>query len=106
MSRRDDGGFGVEQFEDALAGGHRRLQDVVFVAEVLDGAEEALRVLDEGDEDAEGHGGEDGVAQSVGNAQVAEDGVAAKPDDESDGGGAKELDDGVIESVGKDRVRP
>jgi len=37
------------QLEHALAGSHCRLQDVVFVAEVLDGTEEALRVLDEGD---------------------------------------------------------
>ena len=43
------------------AGGHGGLQDVVFVAEVLDGPEEALRVLDEGDEDAEGDGAEDAV---------------------------------------------
>ena len=59
MRGRDDGRFGVEQLEDALAGGHGGLQDVVFVAEVLDGPEEALRVLDEGDEDAERDGAED-----------------------------------------------
>ena len=56
-------GLGVEQLEDALAGGHGCLQDVVFVAEVLDGAEEALRVLDEGDEDAEGDRAEDASAR-------------------------------------------
>ncbi len=50
---RDDLGRGVEQLEDALAGGHGGLQDVVLLAEVLDGAEEALGVLDEGDQDAE-----------------------------------------------------
>ena len=49
-------GLGIEQLEDALAGGHGGLQDVVLVAEVLDGAEEALRVLHEGDQDAEGDG--------------------------------------------------
>ena len=38
-------GCGVEQLEDAFAGGHGGLQDVVFVAQVLDGTPEALRVL-------------------------------------------------------------
>src|SRR5580658_10524328 len=32
----------IQQLEDALAGCHRRLQDVVLVAQVLDGAPEAL----------------------------------------------------------------
>ena len=56
---RDDGGALVEQFEDALGGGHGGLQDVVLVGELHDGAEEALRVLDKGDEHAEGDGAED-----------------------------------------------
>ncbi len=105
--RRDDGRFGVEQFEDPLAGRHRRLQDVVLVAEVLDGTEEALRVLDEGDQHAEGDGAEDRVAKrSVGIACVAEDGVASEPDNEGDGGGAEEFDDGIVEGVGEDGVSP
>ncbi len=37
----------VEQLEDALAGGHGRLQDVVLVAQILNRPPEALRVLDE-----------------------------------------------------------
>ena len=45
----------VEQLEDALAGGHGRLQDVEFFAEVLNRAEEALRVLHEGDERSDRH---------------------------------------------------
>ena len=107
MSGRDDRRFGVEQLEDALAGGHGGLQDVVLVAEVLDGAEEALRVLDEGDQHAEGDGAEDRVAQApLVIAGVAEDGVAAAPDDQRDGGGAEELDDGVVEGVGEDGVGP
>ena len=85
MCGREDGGFGVEQSEDALAGCHGCLEDVVFVAEVLDGTEEALRVLNEGDEHAEGDGAEDGVAHSGGIAGVAEDGVAAEPDDKFNG---------------------
>ena len=45
---------GIEQLEDALAGGHGRLQDVVLVAQVLNGPPEALRVLDEHGEHADG----------------------------------------------------
>ena len=37
---------------------------------------------------------------------VAKHGVAAEPDDERDGGGAQELDDGVVECVGEDGVGP
>jgi len=40
----------VEQLEDAFAGGHCGLQDVVFFAEVHDGTEESQSVLDEGDQ--------------------------------------------------------
>ena len=43
----------VEQLEDALGGGHSRLQDIEFFAEVLDGTEETLRVHHEGKENAE-----------------------------------------------------
>src|SRR3989454_10442337 len=43
----------VEQLEDALGGGHSRLQDIEFFAEVLDGTEETLRVHHEGDENAQ-----------------------------------------------------
>src|ERR1700761_8343936 len=53
VRRRSDVRRFVEQFEDAFGCRHRRLQDVVFVAEVLDGAEEALRILNECDENAE-----------------------------------------------------
>src|SRR5258708_6865283 len=82
----DDLGFGVEELEDALGCRHGGLEDVVFVAEVLDGAEEALRVLHEGDKDAKGDG-------------AFEDAGASAPDDERDGGGAEKLDDRVIEGV-------
>ena len=107
----DDLGGGVEQVEDALAGSHGGLEDVVFVAELLDGAEEALGVLDEGDEDTEGDGAEE--ARSAGEQRmgfqqggVVEDGGATAPEDEGDGGGAEELDDGVVEGVGEDGVGP
>ena len=53
LSGRDDLGRRVEQLEDALARGHGRLQDVVLLAQVLDGPEEALRILHEGHQHAE-----------------------------------------------------
>ena len=43
----------VEQFKHPLARCHSRLQDVVFLTQVLDGTEKALRVLHEGDQHAE-----------------------------------------------------
>ena len=115
---RDDLGLGVEELEDALAGGHGSLEDVVFFAKVLDGAEEALGVLDEGDEDAEGYGAKKaGVHDVAALRQIGvrgeplevlgvEDADAAAPDDESDGGGTEELDDGIVERVGEDCVGP
>src|SRR6185503_16738072 len=78
MRGRDDFRLGVEQLEDALAGGHGGLQDVVFVAEVLNGAEEAQSVLDERDEDADGDGAAHGAE-------------AADPEDERDGRGTEDF---------------
>ena len=46
----------VEQLEDALRGGHRRLQDVELLRHVGDGPEEPLRVEQEGDERPERQG--------------------------------------------------
>src|SRR5207302_2842795 len=43
----------VQQLENALAGGHGRLQDVVFFAEVHDWTEKPQSVLDEGDQHAQ-----------------------------------------------------
>src|SRR5262245_41236401 len=40
--------LGVDQLEQALRARHRRLQNVVLLAHVRDGPEEALRVLNEG----------------------------------------------------------
>src|SRR5215470_18704338 len=54
-SRRNDLRLSVEQLEDALAGSHGRLQDVVLLAKVLDRPEEALRILHEGGNNADGH---------------------------------------------------
>ncbi len=88
---RHDLGRRVQQFEDALAGGHRRLQDVVLLAEVLDGAEEALRVLHEGHQDSEGDG-------------IADDLVSAEPHHARDGGGRQDFHYRVINGVGQDGV--
>ncbi len=51
----------IEQLENAFAGGHGGLQDVVFVAEVLNRAEKTLRVAHEGDQDAQRGDCGDGV---------------------------------------------
>src|SRR5207253_9288930 len=42
--RRRNLHWGIKQLEDAFARCHRRLQNVVLLAEVLNGPEEALRV--------------------------------------------------------------
>ncbi len=89
--RRHDLGWGVEQLEDALARRHRRLQDVVLLAEVLDGTEEALRVLHERHQ----HSQADGVAENL---------VAAKPHYAGDGDGRQHFDDRVVDGVRQDRV--
>ncbi len=47
-SRRQHVRLGIEQLEDALGGRHGALQDVVLLAEVLNGPEEAQAVLQEG----------------------------------------------------------
>ena len=94
-----------------LAGGHGSLQDVVFLAEVHDGPEESLRVLDEHDEHTERDGAEEsGSAGDEGvrgeERGVVEDGQAAAPEDQGDGGGAEEFDDRVVPGVREDRVGP
>ena len=62
-----DGDGLVEQVENAFGGGHGGLQDVEFFAEVLNGAEETLRVMREGDEDADGErAGESGCRRPRG----------------------------------------
>ena len=49
-------GSRVQELEDALAGGHGRLEDVVLLAQVLDGPVETPDVLDEGHQAAQGEG--------------------------------------------------
>ena len=81
----------IQQLEDALARSHGGLQHVVFFAEVLDGAEEALRVLHEGHQ----HAQSDGVAQHR---------AAAKPDDRGNGAGGKDFHHRVVDGVRHDGV--
>ncbi len=87
----DDLRRGIEQLEDAFACGHGCLQDVVLVAEVLNGAPEALGIHVECCQHADGDG-------------AGEDAETAAPDDERNGDGRQDFDCGVIECVGEDRV--
>ena len=87
----DDFRRGIEQLEDAFAGGHGGLQDVVLVAQVLDGTPEALRIHVECGQHADGDG-------------AGEDAESATPDDEGDGDRGEDFDRGVVERVGEDRV--
>ena len=104
----------IEQFEDALAGGHGGLQDVVFFAEVHDRAEEAQGVLDESDEHAERcHRRQQAECdqrlpiETYGNAarrDVSHHVPAAEPDYAGNGNGGEDLNRGVVNRVGHDRV--
>src|SRR6185437_4003592 len=77
--------------EDAFTGRHGRLQNVVFVAQVLDGAEESLGVLHEGGE----HAKSDCVAQRA---------EATKIDDHGNGGAGKNFHHRIVERVSHDGV--
>ncbi len=77
--------------EDALGSGHGRLQDIEFVAEILDRLKEALRIQHEFDQHADGHEADQGLESSV-------------PEGGDDGGDAEELDGGIEESEGQDGV--
>src|SRR5689334_3842043 len=55
LFRRGDLNRRIQQLEDALAGRHGPLQNVVFVAQVLNGTEEALRILHKSHKHADGH---------------------------------------------------
>ena len=60
-----DGGFAVEQAEDPLGRRHRSLEQVVLVGQVLNRAEEAARVVQEGGEHADRDGPSDHCAAPV-----------------------------------------
>src|SRR5580700_6466740 len=104
----------VEQFEDAFAGGHGRLQDVVFFAEVHDRPEEAQSILDEGDQHAQrrhrGHQAEGDQRFPVetygntGHGNASHDLAAPEPDYAGDRDGGENIDRRVVKRVGQDRV--
>ncbi len=90
---RDRGGWFVEEFEDALGGGHGGLQDVEFFAEVLDRAKEARRVHRESGEDAEAQ-------------RAVEYAIAARPIDEGYREDAEDFHGWIKEREGEDGVAP
>ena len=81
----------IQQLKNTLAGSHGRLQDVVFLAEVLNGPEESLRVLDECRQNSDGSGAANYV-------------VATKPDDTRNGDRGKDFDHGVVDGMGHNGV--
>src|SRR5258708_777665 len=83
----------IQQLEDALGCRHRGLEDVEFLAEVLDRAEEALR--------KHGKRGENTESQPTG-----ENPVAAGPIDQGDGCEAEKFDGRIEKSVSENRVAP
>ena len=89
--RRNNFRLCVEQLKDALARRHRRLQNVVLLAQVLNGTEEALSILHEGHQHAERH-------------RIANDLVPAKPDDARNRRGRKNFDHRVVNRVRLDCV--
>src|SRR5437879_5432231 len=69
----------IQQLEDALGSRHRGLQDVEFLAEVLDRPEKALGEHGEGSQNAEAE-------------RAGENAVPAGPIDQGDGGEAEKFD--------------
>src|SRR5207245_7652900 len=86
-----DGNGLVQQFEDALGSGHGGLEDVEFLAEVLDWAEEALGKHGERRENAE--------SESAGkNAN------SPGPKNQGNSSETEEFDGWIEKRVGKNRV--
>ena len=81
----------VQQLEDSLGTGHGRLQNVVFVTQILNRPEEPLRILNEGNGRPEG----DGALERHAPAAVKDDG---------DRHHAQQLHGGVEEAVGQDGI--
>src|SRR6266567_330325 len=87
-------GYGlIEQFEDAFRSGHGGLEDVEFLAEILNGAEKAL-----------GKHGEGG--QNTESKRAGKNTIAAGPKNQSNGGEAEKFDGGVKKSVSENSVAP
>src|SRR5882762_5266115 len=81
--RRRHVNLGIQQLEHALSRRHRRLQDVVLLAQVLNRTEKPLRVLHERDQHAERRHAPDHV-------------VPPEPDDAGDGNRREYFDHRVI----------
>src|SRR6476469_6362230 len=88
---RSDVDWRVKQLKDALGRSHRRLQDVVLVAEILDGPEESLRVLHERDQRSD-------------RRKVADDVAATNPDERRGCDRRKNFDDRIVHGVSHDGV--
>src|SRR2546429_7367282 len=99
LDERDGVGIGLdgdrlgEELENALRCSHGGLQDVEFLAEVLNGPEEALGIHCEFDKHADGEGAMKYAITSV-------------PENHSNGGKAQEFHRGGKERVGQDGVAP
>ena len=91
MLGRDDLNLRVEQFEDAFGRRHRSLEDVVFIAQILDGPEEAMRILHEGHQRAQGGDSAEGL-------------VATEPDHHRDRQRRQDFDHRVVERVRQDGI--
>src|SRR6266704_1681665 len=83
----------IQQFEDALGCRHRGLQDVEFLAEVLNRPEEALRKHGERRENAKSE-------------RAGKDSDSTRPKNEGDGGEAEKFDRRIEESVSENGVAP
>src|SRR5437773_7726409 len=83
----------VEEFEDALGRRHGGLEDVEFLAEILNRAEEALR--------EHGESGEDPESKPAG-----KNAVSTGPINQRNGGEAEKLDRGITERVGENCIAP
>src|SRR5271157_1615997 len=91
MRGRDNLWFCVDELEDALAGGHGGLQNIVFLAEVLNRPEKALRVLDE-------------RYQHADRDRAPYHAASADPYHHGNCGRAENFDHWIIKSVGEDRI--
>src|SRR5579871_183436 len=91
QSRRSDFNRSIQQFKNALAGCHGALKNVVLVAQVLDRAEETLRVLHERSEHADGD-------------SAAEDAESAKINHHGNGHAGKDFHHRIVERVSHDGV--
>src|SRR5467141_1736071 len=90
---RIDGHRLIQQLEDALGGSHGGLENVEFLAEVLNRAEEALRIHGKSCKNTKAEG-------------AVEDTIAAGPKNKGDGGEAEKFDCRIEQSVGENGIAP